>query len=67
VAVGRGFPSSFTVKSAAFSPRAPSGHPSRQAGDVLTVDGGPAFKHSEASSFQIATDTQEETDRYCAP
>ena len=27
-------------------------------------NGGPAFKHSEAFSFQIATDTQEETDRY---
>lgn len=26
--------------------------------------GGPEFKHSEAFSFQIATDTQEETDRY---
>ena len=28
------------------------------------LNGGPAFKHSEAFSFQIATDTQEETDRY---
>ena len=56
--------------------RAPSDYPSGKAGDVLTVDftvagipcmglnGGPAFKHSEAFSFQIATDTQEETDRY---
>jgi predicted 3-demethylubiquinone-9 3-methyltransferase (glyoxalase superfamily) len=47
-----------------------------KAGDVLTVDftvcgvpclglnGGPAFKHNEAFSFQIATDNQEETDRY---
>ena len=47
-----------------------------QFGDVLTVDftvagvpclglnGGPAFKHSEAFSFQIATDDQAETDRY---
>jgi hypothetical protein len=25
---------------------------------------GPTFKHSEAFSFQIATDNQEETDRY---
>jgi predicted 3-demethylubiquinone-9 3-methyltransferase (glyoxalase superfamily) len=45
-------------------------------GDALTVDspcwgipclglnGGPTFKHSEAFSFQIATDNQEETDRY---
>jgi predicted 3-demethylubiquinone-9 3-methyltransferase (glyoxalase superfamily) len=55
---------------------APSDYPSGKAGDVLTVDftvagipciglnGGTAFKHSEAFSFQIATDNQEETDRY---
>ena len=55
---------------------APSDYPSGKAGDVLTVDftvagipclslnGGPAFKHSEAFSFQIATDDQQETDRY---
>lgn len=56
--------------------RAPSDYPSGRAGDVLTVhftvlgipclglNGGPAFPHSEAFSFQVATDTQEETDRY---
>src|SRR3989344_3844302 len=56
--------------------RAPSDFPSGKAGDVLTVaftvcgvpciglNGGPAFKQSEAFSFQIATDNQEETDRY---
>jgi predicted 3-demethylubiquinone-9 3-methyltransferase (glyoxalase superfamily) len=56
--------------------RAPSDYPSGEAGDVLTVEftvcgipclglnGGPAFKHSEAFSFQIATDDQAETDRY---
>ncbi|RMC32057.1 VOC family protein [Paracoccus alkanivorans] len=56
--------------------RAPSDFPSGKAGDVLTVNftvvgipclglnGGPAFTHSEAFSFQIATDDQEETDRY---
>ncbi|QYK47722.1 MAG: VOC family protein [Phycisphaeraceae bacterium] len=56
--------------------RAPADYPSGKAGDVLTVNftvlgipclglnGGPAFKHSEAFSFQIATETQEETDRY---
>ena len=56
--------------------KAPSDYPSGKQGDVLTVEftvlgvsclglnGGPAFKHSEAFSFQIATDTQEETDRY---
>lgn len=55
---------------------APGDYPSGKAGDVLTVDfvvagipcmglnGGPAFKHSEAFSFQIATENQEETDRY---
>ena len=56
--------------------RAPADYPSGKAGDVLTVEftvagvhclglnGGPAFRHSEAFSFQIATDSQEETDRY---
>lgn len=56
--------------------RAPSDNPSTPAGAVLTVEftlmgiaciglnGGPAFKHSEAFSFQIATDDQAETDRY---
>ena len=56
--------------------RAPADYPSGKAGEVLTVaftvagipciglNGGPAFRHSEAFSFQIATDTQAETDRY---
>jgi len=55
--------------------RAPGDYPSGQQGDVLTVEfsvlgipclglnGGPAFKHSEAFSFQVATDDQAETDR----
>ena len=55
---------------------APSDFPSGSEGDVLTVgftvagvpclglNGGDAFKQTEAFSFQIATDTQEETDRY---
>jgi predicted 3-demethylubiquinone-9 3-methyltransferase (glyoxalase superfamily) len=55
---------------------APDDYPSGKAGDVLTVEftvasvscvglnGGPAFKHNEAFSFQIATDSQDETDRY---
>ena len=30
----------------------------------IGLNGGPAFKHNEAFSFQIATDDQEETDRY---
>ena len=56
--------------------RAPGDYPGGKAGDVLTVDfvvcgipciglnGGPAFRHSEAFSFQIATEDQAETDRY---
>src|SRR5262245_52007096 len=56
--------------------KAPSDYPNGKQGDVLTVDftvlgipclglnGGPTFKHSEAFSFQIATENQEETDRY---
>jgi predicted 3-demethylubiquinone-9 3-methyltransferase (glyoxalase superfamily) len=56
--------------------RAPADYPSGKAGDVLTVEftvcgvpciglnGGRAFKQTEAFSFQIATETQEETDRY---
>jgi len=55
---------------------APTDFPSGKKGDALMVEftvcgipcvglnGGPHFKHSEAFSFQIATDTQEETDRY---
>ena len=55
--------------------RAPGDFPSGKKGDVLTVEftvagipcvglnGGSAFKHSEAFSFQIATDDQAETDR----
>ncbi|AWD20429.1 VOC family protein [Fuscovulum blasticum] len=56
--------------------RAPTDFPSGKAGDVLTVqftvlgipclglNGGPAFRQSEAFSFQIATRDQAETDRY---
>ncbi len=56
--------------------RAPSDFPGGEEGNILTVEftvcgipcvginGGPAFTHSEAFSFQIATDNQEETDRY---
>jgi predicted 3-demethylubiquinone-9 3-methyltransferase (glyoxalase superfamily) len=55
---------------------APADYPSGKAGDVITVEftvmgipciglnGGKAFSHSEAFSFQVATDSQEETDRY---
>lgn len=56
--------------------RAPSDTPGNKEGDVMVVhftvcgipciglNGGPIFKQSEAFSFQIATETQEETDRY---
>ena len=55
--------------------RAPGDDPDGKEGGVLTVEftvagipcmglnGGPHFKHSEAFSFQIATDDQAETDR----
>ena len=55
--------------------KAPADFPGGKEGDVLTVEftvlgipclglnGGPHFKHSEAFSFQIATDDQAETDR----
>ena len=56
--------------------RAPGDFPSGKEGDVLTVEfsvlgipciglnGGPAFRHSEAFSFQVRTEDQAETDRY---
>jgi 2-polyprenyl-6-hydroxyphenyl methylase/3-demethylubiquinone-9 3-methyltransferase len=55
---------------------APGDYPSGKEGDVITVEftvmgipciglnGGPVFKHSEAFSFQVATEDQAETDRY---
>ena len=55
--------------------RAPADYPSGREGDVITVEftvmgipclglnGGPIFAHSEAFSFQVATDDQAETDR----
>ena len=55
--------------------RAPGDYPAGKQGDTLTVEftvlgipcvglnGGPMFKHSEAFSFQVSTDDQEETDR----
>ena len=56
--------------------KAPGDFPSGKKGDILTVEftvfgipciglnGGNAFKQSEAFSFQIATDSQKETDKY---
>ncbi len=55
---------------------APGDSPGAKAGDVITVEftvlglpciglnGPPVFKHTEAFSIQVATETQEETDRY---
>jgi predicted 3-demethylubiquinone-9 3-methyltransferase (glyoxalase superfamily) len=56
--------------------RAPGDFPGGKQGQVLTVEftvvgvpclglnGGPAFQHDEAFSFQIITEDQAETDRY---
>jgi predicted 3-demethylubiquinone-9 3-methyltransferase (glyoxalase superfamily) len=56
--------------------KAPADFPGGKKGDALTVDftvcgipciglnGGPMYTHTQAFSFQIATDDQEETDRY---
>jgi predicted 3-demethylubiquinone-9 3-methyltransferase (glyoxalase superfamily) len=55
---------------------APGDYPSGHEGDVLTIEmtllgapflllnGGPMFTFDEAISFQVATDDQQETDRY---
>jgi predicted 3-demethylubiquinone-9 3-methyltransferase (glyoxalase superfamily) len=75
-AAARFYAETFPDSSVSAVRRAPSDNPSGNAGDVLTVEfivagipclglnGGPAFKQSEAFSFQIATDDQQETDRY---
>ena len=56
--------------------RAPGDYPAGKQGNVLTVEftvlgmdflglnGGPQFKFDEAVSFQVYTESQEETDRY---
>ncbi len=56
--------------------RAPGDYPAGKQGDALVImmtifkmpfmllNGGPQFKFDEAVSFQVATDDQEETDRY---
>jgi 2-polyprenyl-6-hydroxyphenyl methylase/3-demethylubiquinone-9 3-methyltransferase len=55
--------------------RATGDYPDGMQGDILSVEftvagipcmglnGGPLFKHSEAFSFQVSTESQEETDR----
>jgi predicted 3-demethylubiquinone-9 3-methyltransferase (glyoxalase superfamily) len=75
-AAARFYAETFPNSSVGAVHRAPSDYPSGKQGDVLTVEftvagvsclglnGGPMFKHNEAFSFQIATDDQQETDRY---
>ncbi len=75
-AAARFYAATFPDSSVGRVHRAPGDYPDGKAGDVLTVDftvvgipcmglnGGPRFHHSEAFSFQIATEDQAETDRY---
>jgi predicted 3-demethylubiquinone-9 3-methyltransferase (glyoxalase superfamily) len=75
-AAARFYAATFPDSSVEAVHRAPSDYPGGKAGDVLTVEfivagipclglnGGPAFRHNEAFSFQIATENQEETDHY---
>ena len=72
----RFYAATFTDSKVTAVHHAPGDFPGGKKGDVLTVEfsvfgipclglnGGPAFTQSEAFSFQIATDTQDETDRY---
>ncbi len=75
-AAARFYATTFPNTSVGAVHRAPSDFPGGKKGDVLTVEftvvgipciglnGGPIFPHTEAFSFQIATEDQEETDRY---
>jgi predicted 3-demethylubiquinone-9 3-methyltransferase (glyoxalase superfamily) len=75
VEAARFYAETFPDSSVGAIQHAPGDFPSGKQGDVLTVDftvcgipclglnGGPAFKHNEAFSFQIVTDDQAETDR----
>jgi len=75
-AAARFYAATFPDSSVVSVHRAPSDYPGGKAGNVITVEfivagvpclglnGGPTFKHNESFSFQIATDNQEETDRY---
>jgi len=75
-AAARFYAATFPDSAVRAAHRAPSDYPGGKKGNVLTVEftvlgipclginGGPMFKHSEAFSFQIATEDQEETDRY---
>ena len=75
-AAARFYAKTFPQSSVGAVHRAPGDYPDGKAGDALTVEftvagipciglnGGSQYKHSEAFSFQIATDDQKETDRY---
>jgi predicted 3-demethylubiquinone-9 3-methyltransferase (glyoxalase superfamily) len=75
-AAARFYAKTFPDSSVGAVHRAPSDFPGGKEGQALMVEftvagipciglnGGPEFKHNEAFSFQIATDDQEETDRY---
>jgi predicted 3-demethylubiquinone-9 3-methyltransferase (glyoxalase superfamily) len=72
----RFYAATFPDSSVGTTHRAPGDFPDGKEGDVLTVEftvmgipclglnGGPAFPHTEAFSFQVATADQAETDRY---
>lgn len=75
-AAARFYAETFPDSSVSAVHTAPTDFPGGKAGDVLTVEftvlglpclglnGGPQFPQSEAFSFQVATEDQEETDRY---
>ena len=75
-AAARFYADTFPNSSIGAVQHAPSDFPGGKMGDVLTVEftvcgvvclginGGTAFKQSEAFSFQIATEDQQETDKY---
>jgi predicted 3-demethylubiquinone-9 3-methyltransferase (glyoxalase superfamily) len=75
-AAARFYAATFPNSSVGAVHRAAGDFPSGKEGDVLIVEfnvagipciglnGGPAFKQTEAFSFAISTDDQEETDRY---
>ena len=75
-AAARFYAATFPDSAVAAVHHAPTDYPGGKAGNVLMVDftvlgipclglnGGPVFKHNEAFSFLVATDDQEETDRY---
>ncbi len=75
-AAGRFYAATFPDSKLTAVHKAPGDFPGGKEGEALTVEftvcgipcvainGGSAFKQSEAFSFQIATDSQEETDRY---